>query len=87
MRCQDGRGSIRKALGFLAQCADPEKEWPYKQTSPPTRYRRALPILLRRGADIYGEERYGELVEKPLKQEAGAHRLQLLCLKDRWGRE
>ena len=72
---QDGR-SIRKALDFLAQYANPDKKWPYQQIapSPPA----SLFPLLRRASIAYKTDRYEALIEKIPPEEIAAERTHLL---------
>ncbi len=75
----DGR-SIRKALDFLAQYANPDKKWPYQQIapSPPG----SLFSLLRRASIAYGTEMYETLIERIPPEEIAAERTHLLWPRD-----
>jgi hypothetical protein len=60
----DGR-SLRKALDFLADYADREKAWPYKDL----KFDRTLMIpLLQQGAAVYGTASQQALAKLPAKQ-------------------
>ena len=62
----DGR-SLRKALDFLADYADPEKAWPYKDL----KFDRTLLIpLLQQGEAVYGTAYQRALTKLPAKQVA-----------------
>ncbi|NLF73205.1 MAG: alginate lyase family protein [Candidatus Anammoximicrobium sp.] len=63
---EDGR-SLRKALDFLADYADPEKAWPYRDL----KFDRTLLIpLLQQGAAVYGTAYQQALARLPAKQVA-----------------
>jgi len=72
-------GSIRAALGYLAPYADPQVAWPHQQIAPISRL--VLLPLLHRGALIYGDGGYEEMIAKLPPEEVTADRVQLLFPK------
>jgi hypothetical protein len=60
-KTSDGR-SMRLAMDFLLPYATGEKTWPYKQING---FRElGAQILIRRAAEVYGDERYRNAVAK-----------------------
>ncbi len=58
---EDGR-SLRKAIDWLVPFATGEKEWPYKQITPPKM--KEMAVVLRRAANAYHEPKYEQLIGK-----------------------
>jgi hypothetical protein len=57
----DGR-SLRRALDWLVPYAIGEKEWNYKQISPPKM--KEMAVVLRRAANAYHDRKYEQLISK-----------------------
>ena len=72
---RDGR-SLRKAIDYLAQYADPEKEWPHSQIGRASTSQ-LLP-LLHRAAIAYNDDRYEALIKKASPERAADSGMQFV---------
>jgi alginate lyase len=75
---EDGRG-IRKAIDFLAQYADPSKDWTFEQIGGvKLSSRMDIVVLLRRAALAYKDPHYETVFAKLPPEEVQANRMQIL---------
>lgn len=74
---RDGR-SLRRALDYLANFADPAQPWPHQQINKADGARADLAYLLRRGALAFREPQYERLLTRHLAKAAALERWQLL---------